>query len=67
MCPYDKEIEEIDEEIKQLEELIKDPELIKAKQEQKDSQEEGEEFDKTRTKKKIYFDREWDKPKLSNH
>lgn len=66
MCPYDKQIEEIDEEIKELEVLVKDPELIKARLEQKEKQEEEtEEFNSVRMKKKISFDREWDKPKLS--
>ena len=62
LCHYDKEIEEIDQEIAELEEIAKNPQLHKPKIETSDS---IEDFDATRMKKKINLDREWDKPKLS--
>ena len=61
LCNYDKDIEEVENEIKDLEEKAKNPELYLS---QKNETEENEDVSK-KPVKKVILDREWDKPKLS--
>jgi hypothetical protein len=61
-CDYDKDIEEIEIEIKDLEVKAQNPDFYLGK---KDEQEEDESVSK-KPIKKVILDREWDKPKLSN-
>ena len=64
LCPFDQEIDEIEQEILELEEMAKHPEQTKSKPED-DLIAEEDAINTFTMKKKINFDREWDKPKLS--
>jgi len=64
LCPFDQEIDEIEQEISELEEMAKHPEQVMRKPEH-DQIAEEDTINTLNMKKKINFDREWDKPKLS--
>ncbi len=59
---YEQEIEEIEQEILELEEMAKHPEIME--KQLAAAAEAQDDFNSVQMKKKINFDREWDKPKL---
>ena len=65
LCPFDQEIEEIEQEILELEEMAKHPERSKSKPSEDNDAADEDVINKFSMKKKINFDRKWDKPKLS--